>query len=380
MSCPSCGEPVTSGDSYCEACGAELVPPKAAEPTVVRSSDATTCPTCGAPGEEASPDGYCGRCGRRWSPRREHDELVDGPLAGVTDRGIDHWRNEDAIGLCSVPSGGFALVVCDGVSASQEPHLVSQAAVDAAVPVLRDALVLDDDLEIAMLSAVAAAQVAAAGLPYEEGVELGPGACTFVGVVVRDGQATFGTVGDSRAYWVDAGGARQIGRDDSLAAELVANGRLTPQQAMASPAGHAITKWLGVDSVDPSPLLTTIDLPGPGLVLAVSDGLWNYAPDDELLHRLVGPVGSESALGLARRLTAYAEGLGGADNITVAVGPHGLDLPIDGQHGESGPSARSGPAGAAGRNGRSAHDGDGAEGGDDAAHDGPSGSSGQEEA
>lgn len=353
VTCPSCGEAVTAGESYCEACGAELHPPHAvtpvpppsavplaaaagAEPTVVRSSGAPTCPSCDADGSETSPTGYCGRCGRHWSPVRAHEELVDGLLAAVTNRGIVHWRNEDAVGLCWVPpgvsAGGFALVVCDGVSASQEPQDVSQAAVDAAVPVLRAALVSGDDLEIAMLEAVAAAQKAAAALPYRDDVELGPGACTFVGALVQDGQATFASIGDSRAYWIDAEGARQIGRDDSLAAELVASGKVTPQQAMASPAGHAITKWLGVDTVNPTPSLTTIDLPGPGLVVAMSDGLWNYAPDDEVLHRLVGPVGSESALGLARRLTAFAHGYGGADNITVAVGPHALDLPTDGHH------------------------------------------------
>jgi len=340
--CPSCGEAVTPGDSYCEACGDALAGGNGGEDdasTAVRSVDATTCPGCDAPADDATPDGYCGRCGRRWSPIREHEEVVDGPVAGVTDRGIDHWRNEDAVGLCWVDGtdgtdgtpGGFALVVCDGVSASQEPQLVAQAAVDAAVPVLRDALASGADLADALVEATAAAQEAAAAIPHEPGLDVGPGACTFVAAAVRDGSATFAQVGDSRAYWVDADGARQVGRDDSLAAELVASGRVGARQAMAGPAGHTVTKWLGFDAVDATPTITSLDLPGPGLVLAVSDGLWNYTPEADDLHHLVGPPGEESALALARRLVAFAEKSGGADNVTVAVGPHELDLPIDGQ-------------------------------------------------
>ena len=143
--------------------------------------------------------------------------------------------------------------------------------------------------------------------------------------VIRDRAAIFGSVGDSRAYWVDARGAQQIGRDDSLAADLVASGRVTPEQAVATSAGHAITKWLGHDSVDATPTITQLALPGPGLVLVVSDGLWNYTPAESDLHALVGDIGRETPLALARRMTAFAEESGGADNITVAVGPYGLD-------------------------------------------------------
>ncbi len=62
-------------------------------------------------------------------------------------------------------------------------------------------------------------------------------------------------------------------------------------------------------------------------MILASDGLWNYAPEPADLAQLVGPVGSEGALDLARRLAGFAEASGGRDNITVAVGPHDLDRP-----------------------------------------------------
>lgn len=325
LECPACGDTVTPVDAFCEACGAPLGP--APSGPASRPVDATTCPSCDAPGSDATDDGYCGQCGRHWSPVREHDELVDGALAGVTDRGTDHWRNEDAVGIAWVADGVFALVVSDGVSASHDPHLVSQAAVDAAVAVLHNALADENphDMAVAMADATEAAQEAAAAVPYDQSTGVGPGACTFVAAVVRDGVATFGRVGDSRAYWVDDHGATQIGHDDSLAADLVASGQATTEEALASPAGHAITKWLGSDAVDAIPTIIQLDLPGPGRVLLVSDGFWNYAPAEAAVHELVGAAGGESALDLARRLTAFAEESGGADNITVAVGPYALD-------------------------------------------------------
>ncbi len=323
VTCGTCGEAALDDDRFCEACGAALAAPP------------------GGPGAGPQAGGLGGPGGADWSGAgvpppppppppppgsRSRRELVDGPVAAVTDRGNSHWRNEDAVGLRWIggyPSG-FAMVVCDGVSVSQDPHVVSQAAVDTALLVLSGAVSAGGDLDAAMVEATAAAQRAASAVPYDPTLDLGPGACTFVAAAVRGTRATFGSVGDSRAYWVDRSRAIQIGRDDSLAAELVATGHYTNEQAMARPGAHSLTKWLGVDSTDFAPTLTSVDLPGPGLVVLATDGLWNYAPEAEDLAQLIGPLGTEPTLDLARRLAAFAEAAGGADNITVAVGPHDL--------------------------------------------------------
>jgi serine/threonine protein phosphatase PrpC len=335
---------VLPDEHFCEACGATLTPGAAPPPSptvptaapvptgvgVTWALDGPTCPACGASAAELDVDGYCLRCGQRWSPLRAHDEVAEGPVAAVTDRGLSHWRNEDAVGIRWVESragrpAGFAMVVCDGVSVSQEPHLVSQAAAETALLVLSGAVTAGAPLDVAMVEATAAAQRAAAAVPYDPTLEVGPGACTIVAAAVRGRQAAFASVGDSRAYWVDAEGALQIGNDDSLAGALVASGRFTVEQAMASAGAHALTKWLGVDSVDAAPTVTNVELPGPGLIVLASDGLWNYAPDPDELGRLIGPVGAEVPLDLARRLADFAVRSGGGDNITVAVGRHDPD-------------------------------------------------------
>jgi serine/threonine protein phosphatase PrpC len=384
--CPTCGEAVLPDDHFCEACGAMLGAAAAPSPGVVpvpgagaslpiapgaasaspgpspagaggpwAGADTATCPKCSGSAAEVDPDGYCRRCGHRWSPLRAHDEDDQGPVASVTDRGLSHWRNEDAVGIRWIEGqggrpGGFVMVVCDGVSVSQEPHLVSQAAAETALLVLSRAVSAGGPLDLAMVEATAAAQRAAAAIPYDPTLDVGPGACTIVAAAVRGRQAAFASVGDSRAYWVDVEGALQIGNDDSLAGALVASGRFTVEQAMASAGAHALTKWLGVDSVDAAPTVTTVELPGPGLVVLTSDGLWNYTPDPDDLGRLIGPVGAESALDLARRLAAFAVQSGGADNVTVAVGRHQLDHVAPAAFGSHGsPAAPAGRYGAVGQ-------------------------------
>ena len=72
-------------------------------------------------------------------PTPDHAEVDLGTAAGVTDRGLRHQRNEDAMALQSeqTPDGLVVVaVVCDGVSSSPRPDEASLAAAQAALPVL----------------------------------------------------------------------------------------------------------------------------------------------------------------------------------------------------------------------------------------------------
>jgi serine/threonine protein phosphatase PrpC len=54
-------------------------------------------------------------------------------LAGASDCGRRHHQNEDAIALQIIDTQTSILVVCDGVSSSQQPELASQAAATACI-------------------------------------------------------------------------------------------------------------------------------------------------------------------------------------------------------------------------------------------------------
>ena len=328
--CPSCGAPVDAGDGFCESCGTELFPPVVSTGT---PGYVPECPVCSAdPARTPAPsggitaDGYCESCGRKVPTGRDHAELDLGPLAGVTDRGLRHQRNEDAMALASAqtPSGPVAIaVVCDGVSSSPRPDDASLAAARAAVQVLLAAARRDDDPAEASLAAVHSAHEALRRL----GTPSQAPSATYVSAVIGTGTVTVCWVGDSRAYWLAESGATRLTTDDSVAEELVAQGSLTEAAAMASPQAHVITGWLGADLARPQPHLRRFEPPGPGLVLVCSDGLWNYRPEAADLAGLALPAALTDPLGAAGTLLKFALDAGGMDNITVVLAPFPLVRP-----------------------------------------------------
>ncbi|HEX4834069.1 MAG TPA: protein phosphatase 2C domain-containing protein [Trebonia sp.] len=254
---------------------------------------------------------------------QDHAELDAGLLVGVTDRGVRHHRNEDAIALRTVhgPEGLIPIaVVSDGVSSAPRPDEASLAAVRAAIGVLAAAAESGGDPVAASEAAVQAASHALAGLADAEGAP----AATFVSAVVGQDNVTICWLGDSRAYWLseDPAASARVTRDDSLAEELVAAGLASPQEAMASPQAHVITRWLGADLPDAEPHVTQFQPPGPGVLLICSDGLWNYRPEAADLASLVPfPDALTDPLAVAVKLVQFAVDSGGMDNITAALIP-----------------------------------------------------------
>lgn len=317
--CSACGEPVSVADSFCEFCGAELDPIMVSSGDEVQPSD---CPFCVSSAITA--EGYCETCGRKAPVARDHIEFDLGMLAGVTDRGLRHHRNEDAMALAAARTGtGPALiaVVCDGVSSSAQPDEASLVAARAAARVLLTAVRADDDPLDASSAAARAAAEAVAGLAGPPG---DPPAATFVSAVLTGDAATVCWVGDSRAYWLASGtgqAPRQLTTDDSVAAEMVAAG-IPAAEALASAKAHVLTRWLGADLSDAAPHLLRFEPPGPGVLLLCSDGLWNYQPEAAGLADLALPAALTDPLGAARALATVAINAGGADNVTVVLAPY----------------------------------------------------------
>src|SRR2546421_2871710 len=103
---------------------------------------------------------------------RDHAEVDLGPAAGVSDRGLRHHRNEDAMALAAeqAPDGpAVVAVVCDGVSSSARPDEASQVAAQAGLPILVAAVQAGGGPGAASPAAGAAAPPAPAGRPGARG-------------------------------------------------------------------------------------------------------------------------------------------------------------------------------------------------------------------
>ena len=311
MICPKCGAAALEGARFCEACGTSLTPAAAAPGGRCR---------CGAGPDAKGSDGYCSVCGLRWPvPRpplpRDHVERTLTPgFAGVTDRGKRHAINEDALALADVPGSGAVLIVSDGVSSAQNSEEASEIGAQTARTALETALrgVIADPAS-AMHEAISAAHQAACTVAYSPDKPKDPPGATLVAALVREGLATLGWLGDSRAYWIGPAEARLLTHDHSWVNAVVDAGEMPEEDALRAPEAHAITRCLGPLNGDaPEPTVITIPMTASGWLLLCSDGLWNYAPQTQQLADLVrsAPAGSE-ALAVCRMLVDYALSQGG---------------------------------------------------------------------
>ncbi|MDR1513228.1 MAG: protein phosphatase 2C domain-containing protein [Propionibacteriaceae bacterium] len=336
-----------------------LPAPRQTPGVIYRGDDAATQPsgpgsdplawsaTCALCGSVIDQDGYCTQCGARAkSPRDHYAETPAGWVAGVCDIGLAHLRNEDALALAATAEAGrrAVLVVCDGVTTSQDSDVASLAGARAARAVLwaadsqglglpgsRSAVIAQ-----ALRAAVQAADAAVVAVTAPDSPN--PASATFAAALLVDGTVHWANLGDSRVYWfADAGQPRLLSQDHSLAQAQIAEG-VARDVAEASVMAHTITKWLGRDAVDLEPALGEVALDSPGWLLVCSDGLWNYAsaPDDLLpILRQALDEGEHQPLGTVERLVAWANGKGGHDNITAALarfdGGPAVDLTDAGQ-------------------------------------------------
>jgi serine/threonine protein phosphatase PrpC len=324
ITCPNCGAAVSPEDNFCEACATELAP------AVVSGESPTNAAVCAyCQSAQIGADGYCESCGHKVPSSRDHTEIDLGTLAGVTDRGLRHRRNEDAMALATAePASGPAAVavVCDGVSSTRRPDEASLAAAQAAVQVLLARVRTGDDLIEASRDAVSAAQEAVENLGDTPGSSpwKDPPSATFVSAVMTGEAVTLCWLGDSRAYWLGAGpdaAAQRLTLDDSVAGEMVAAGLMSEADALALPQAHVVTGWVGADSGGAAPHVARFEPPGPGVLLLCSDGLWNYQPEAAKLAELALPLAVTNPLGAASALVTFAIESGGADNVTVVLAP-----------------------------------------------------------
>ncbi|WP_024800661.1 PP2C family serine/threonine-protein phosphatase [Nocardia sp. BMG51109] len=296
--CPGCGATIAPSERCCEECGREPIH-RAALPDVT-----------------ADP-----------APDRAEADL--GAVRLITDRGMTHAHNEDAVAAAVVADAAgpaVVVVVSDGVSTSHDPQAASGAAARTGVDACLAALAGGSSVQEAVPAGLEAAFEAVRGVSVAAGHAP---SCTYVSAVLRpcgndEFEITLANVGDSRAYWLSAerghgSPSQRLTVDDSFAQLLIAGG-VDEQTAMRDPRAHALMRWLGADSghVPGDTAVSSLRVRGPGALLLCSDGLWNYLPDPDGLAAIATADEPGRA---ARDLVDFALHSGGSDNITVALVP-----------------------------------------------------------
>jgi serine/threonine protein phosphatase PrpC len=295
LTCPHCANPGEDADRFCEACGGEMRPIAAPPRSLTSAALSDRCAYCES--AAASADGYCDACGRRRSASKDRAELQLPRLAAVTDRGHRKHHNEDAVSIGRHPQGNAA-IVCDGVSSTPHADAAAQAAVDAGMAAMLEALDAGEPARGVTAAAFSSARAAVAEI--DSPTPAAAPSCTYVSGLVAKDAITVAWVGDSRAYWIpEAGDPRCLTVDD----------------ARADIEGAPLTRWVGADAEVAHPQVTAVYRPEPGCLVLCSDGLSRYLAQPSDLSIVLDLPPSVAA----QRLTELALTSGGVDNIAVAV-------------------------------------------------------------
>lgn len=227
--------------------------------------------------------------------------------AARTDTGRVRDHNEDSV----LPEAGtdgdgehVVAAVADGMGGHAGGEIASRTAIETIAAVGGDPVLRIQAANVAVLDA-------AAQRPRLAGM----GTTVTMAVFDGDGAARFGHVGDSRAYLFRDGLLTQVTDDHSFVGEMMAAGRMTPEQAEVHPYRSVLTRAVGLEAdieVD------TMDVelePGDRIVLC-SDGVTAMIDDDAITAVLAGADGPAAA---AEALIAAANAAGGGDNISVVV-------------------------------------------------------------
>lgn len=224
--------------------------------------------------------------------------------ASATHKGMVRDQNEDSVFPTSSgeSTDEVLAIVADGMGGHVAGEVASRIAINAAA---------SSDLG-------ATDRVAAGNRAIREEVARDPGlegmGTTMTLLRVEDDTATIAHIGDSRAYLLRDGELRQVTEDHTVAAEYVAQGQLSPEEAASHPQRHMLLRTLGltrfvdVDEVE-------VELAPGDRILLCSDGLTEMVRDEAIGKILADGTPDD----VVWNLVETANDAGGVDNITVVV-------------------------------------------------------------
>lgn len=256
-------------------------------------------------------------------------------IFGLTNVGLIRHDNQDAFlianletgdiatmsapSLVSVHTAPFILVVADGVGGAASGALASSIATETILSELhrwwhKVPQRTPESIEGALKKGVDSANRAIFQKAETSPEHHGMGTTTTLALVL-DGVAFIAQVGDSRAYLVRKGIAKQLTKDQSFVQRLIDAGRMTAKEAAQSEHRNIILQALG-----PEERVVTdfyrVKLENDDCLVLCSDGLSNQVSPEEIARIARGSKEPEE---ICEALVEEAMHTGAPDNVTVVT-------------------------------------------------------------
>lgn len=223
-------------------------------------------------------------------------------FGAASDTGLVRKTNEDSM-LHAPP----LFAIADGMGGHSAGDVASKIAID----ILIEQAGGGDD---ALLSAFHEANRAIFKQAREQPGQTGMGT-TLTAISVRGNSAQVVHVGDSRAYLLRSGELTRLTEDHTVVARLVAQGRISAEEADHHPKRSWLERALG-NAAEVDLDVKVIDTELGDRIMLCSDGLYGMLDELTIKQTLETEADPDKA---SRRLCDEAVNAGGHDNVSVIV-------------------------------------------------------------
>ncbi len=260
--------------------------------------------------------------------------------SGMTHRGKVRANNEDAflaltfdarevrylgkIGEASLENADFVFAVSDGMGGEKSGEFASKTTTEKIMRLLPKSFGFAaqgmasgfGDILTELFNHVHA-ELIKLGESYTECEGMG---ATLTLAWFTPGWVYFAHVGDSRLYYLPAGGGmKQVSEDDSHVGWLRRTGKLNEREQRTHPRKHVLSKALGAGHQFADPQVGAVGCqPGDRFLLCsdgLIDGLWDHALDEMIRQ----PRRTREKRSTAQMLVESAVEESGRDNTTAVV-------------------------------------------------------------
>jgi len=221
--------------------------------------------------------------------------------------------------LVSVHTAPFILIVADGVGGAASGALASSIATETILSELHSwwhkvPKRTPESIEAALKRGIDIANKAIYQKANSSHEHHGMGTTTTLALVL-DGEAYIAQVGDSRAYLVRKGAAKQLTKDQSFVQRLIDAGRMTQKEAAQSEHRNIILQALGPEEKVVTDLYR-LKLENDDFLVLCSDGLSNQVSAEDI-GRITRGAGKPAEI--CEALIEEALHTGAPDNVTVVA-------------------------------------------------------------